>query len=225
MFRGESPFGNRQGASGIRKTKFGDLLTTKEDGSRTIKDIKVLTAEFGSVASARWAKKAYEAALAERKEMLMAPKSAEAVVAAAKVIRTVLVRMQEFLYWTVRGVKNGEVASDHLDCSYGVTVVAPQRPYAVDFPVRSVAPEKFQRKKVARAAIYDFMRHARIYRAEKLRKAAGGLAGGQPRDPWGGLAGDERAAIGRICEAGEKATWKVDFLFIWQNPKTFRRPP
>ncbi|CAI5955747.1 unnamed protein product [Closterium sp. NIES-65] len=34
MFRGGSPFGNRKGAAGILKSRLGDLLQTKEDGSR-----------------------------------------------------------------------------------------------------------------------------------------------------------------------------------------------
>ncbi|CAI5481364.1 unnamed protein product [Closterium sp. Yama58-4] len=105
MFKGGSPFGNRQGAAGIRTTRLGDLLTTRGDGSKEVKSVKELAADFGSVASGRWARKAYEAIPDEWKAMLTVQRSAGAVVAAAKVVRTFLEQAQKFLYWTVKGVK------------------------------------------------------------------------------------------------------------------------
>ncbi|CAI7803388.1 unnamed protein product [Closterium sp. NIES-53] len=94
MFKGGSPFGNRQGAAGIRKTRLGDLLITRGDGSREVKSVKELTTDFGSMASGRWARKAYEAIPVEWKAMLTVQRSAGAVVAAANVVRTFLAQAQ-----------------------------------------------------------------------------------------------------------------------------------
>ncbi|CAI7749685.1 unnamed protein product [Closterium sp. NIES-54] len=138
MFQGGSPFGNQKGTAAILTTRLGNLLTTKEDGSRGIKDIKSLTVEFGCVASTRWATKAYEAILGEWKALLAAPKSAEAVMAAASVVRTVLARTKEFMYWTVQGTKEGGVATDHLRYLDGSNLEVSRRPYGVSFLANNV---------------------------------------------------------------------------------------
>ncbi|CAI5990653.1 unnamed protein product, partial [Closterium sp. NIES-64] len=140
MYRGGSPFGNQKGTSGILKTRMGDLLTIKEDGSRDIKDVKTLAREFGSVVPARWAEKAFEAAPAEWKALLRAPRTAEAVVAAAKVVRTVLARTQEFLYWTVKEAKDGEVVMEDIRCSDGLNLVVPPRPVVAAFSAKRTEP-------------------------------------------------------------------------------------
>ncbi|CAI5953130.1 unnamed protein product [Closterium sp. NIES-64] len=140
MYRGGSPFGNQKGTSGILKTRMGDLLITKEDGSRDIKDVKTLAREFGSVVPARWAKKAFEAAPTEWKALLRAPRTAEAVVAAAKVVRTVLARTQEFLYWTVKEAKDGEVVLEDIRCSDGLNLVVPSTPVVAAFSAKRTEP-------------------------------------------------------------------------------------
>ncbi|CAI5999030.1 unnamed protein product [Closterium sp. NIES-65] len=338
MYRGGSPFGNQKGTSGILKTRMGDLLTIKEDGSRDIKDVKTLAREFGSVVPARWAEKAFEAAPAEWKALLRAPRTAEAVVAAAKVVRTVLARTQEFLYWTVKEAKDGEVVMEDIRCSDGLNLVVPPRPVVAAFsakrtePVaikggtvlgamgepraklcqtllvgdnmRPAAPREIRRvlagpagtsrrrhewdEELGRKIDWKAVRERRDslaipYRARdvvlrmhtKNLQVGGRLVclgsrgncphcGGpetldhcmrtcpviqpvigallcslemiNPTDRTSSLgdmlfsegatkSGDERAAIARISEAGVQATWKVEFLSVWQNPKTFHRPP
>ncbi|CAI5962635.1 unnamed protein product [Closterium sp. NIES-65] len=85
--------------------------------------------------------------------------------------------------------------------------------------------ETFQRKKVARGAIREFVQHAQVYRTELTRKARRKGTAQQGIDPWRDLKGDERAAVTLLSELGGKATWSDGFLSIWRNPRTIRQPP
>ncbi|CAI5961071.1 unnamed protein product [Closterium sp. NIES-64] len=299
MFRGGSPFGNRKGAAGILKSRLGDLLQTKEDGSRPKRmgaDQRgwEQTKEDGSRPKRMGAdQRGWEQTKEDGsrpKRMGADQRGWEQTKEDGSRPKRMGADQRGWEQTKEDGSRPKRMGADQRGWEQRTVTMRRIRLARVDGVYRK---EKFQRRKVARAAIYDFMRHARLYRAEKLRKAGGGNGQGeamargrqwpgggngqgeamargrqwpgggngqgeamargrqwpgggngqgeamargrqwpgggngqgQPRDPWGGLAGDERAAIARICEAGDQATWKINFLSIWQNPKTFHRPP
>ncbi|CAI5935747.1 unnamed protein product [Closterium sp. NIES-65] len=76
--------------------------------------------------------------------------------------------------------------------------------------------EAFERKKVGRDAVLDFMMHARVVLATRGRgKATGEVDCDIRTDKWRHVAKDEREQLQGICNVDGLASWSDQFLSIW----------
>ncbi|CAI5988815.1 unnamed protein product [Closterium sp. NIES-64] len=208
MFKGKSLYGNQQGTEEIGTASFGVLVEEGPGRERVVKSKETLRTELGGIVAARWALMAYAAMLEEWKTMVTASKSAEAVAAAADVVRSFLSLTQEHLYWKVAGVQDSKhVELLSIRCRKDGNLEEWSRSNKAVFDVKRVEQVAVRGGRVlgALGAPLTRLRQSDILDVEGLV--------GEGED----LKGDEQAAVALLSEPGDKATWSDGFLSIWRQ--------
>ncbi|CAI5942274.1 unnamed protein product [Closterium sp. NIES-65] len=109
-FRGASPFGNQKGAEALLGIRMGDLIVKARDGTCELKKLAALARELGCREKAKWALRAFNAAPATWKEMVLAKLTSEEIVATVKLLRSSNGATGGFTYWKV-----GEARGDTVE--------------------------------------------------------------------------------------------------------------
>ncbi|CAI5942145.1 unnamed protein product [Closterium sp. NIES-65] len=109
-FRGASPFGNQKGAEALLGIRMGDLIVKARDGTCELKKLATLARELGCREKAKWALRAFNAAPATWKEMVLAKLTSEEIVATVKLLRSSNGATGGFTYWKV-----GEARGDTVE--------------------------------------------------------------------------------------------------------------
>ncbi|CAI5952910.1 unnamed protein product [Closterium sp. NIES-65] len=86
LLNGKTPAGRQKAAKGLKRYVMKDLINVAEDGSRALKGTQELEREFGGSAGAKLAKRVFDAAPDEWKQLLLAPVTAHTVLAASKFV-------------------------------------------------------------------------------------------------------------------------------------------
>ncbi|CAI7741294.1 unnamed protein product [Closterium sp. NIES-53] len=84
LLNGKSPAGRQKAAKSLKRSVVGDLIKVTEGGSRTLETPRELEWAFGGSEGAKLAKRVFDAAPDEWKQMLMAPVTARTVLTASK---------------------------------------------------------------------------------------------------------------------------------------------
>ncbi|CAI5936091.1 unnamed protein product [Closterium sp. NIES-64] len=226
-FRGASPFGNQQGSAKLLGVTLGDLVWRRADGSRELKCVETLTSELGSVDTAKLALKAFMAAPAGWRDMILATLTSEELVAKVPLLRYQGCISAAPSLWKVSGAVSGRVTGVACRESKDGTFTVGDGKYPVNFGLHSgepVAAQGDKPKKVIRLAVVKFVAHARVYcLARQMAARKHGVVVGA--DNWDYLATDEAAVMRRICSKGAPLTWRNNFSSIWNDPKMTNRPP
>ncbi|CAI7901622.1 unnamed protein product [Closterium sp. NIES-54] len=86
LLNGKSPAGRQKAAKSLKCSVMGDLIRVAVDGSRTLKTSQELARAFGGSEGAKLAKRVFDAAPDEWKEMVMAPVTARTVLSVSKFV-------------------------------------------------------------------------------------------------------------------------------------------
>ncbi|CAI5967350.1 unnamed protein product [Closterium sp. NIES-65] len=109
-FRGASPFGNQKGTEALLGIRMGDLIVKARDGTSELKKLAALARELGCREKAKWVLRAFNAAPATWKEMVLTKLTSEEIVATVKLLRSSNSATGGFTYWKV-----GEARGDTVE--------------------------------------------------------------------------------------------------------------
>ncbi|CAI5997837.1 unnamed protein product [Closterium sp. NIES-65] len=147
-FRGASPFGNQQGSAKLLGVTLGDLVWRRADGSRERKCVETLTCELGSVDTAKLALKAFMAAPAGWRDMILATLTSEELVAKVPLLRYQGCISAAPSLWNVSGAVSGRVTGVACRESKDGTFTVGDGKYPVNFGLHSGEPVAAQGDKV-----------------------------------------------------------------------------
>ncbi|CAI5994610.1 unnamed protein product [Closterium sp. NIES-65] len=147
-FRGASPFGNQQGSAKLLGVTLGDLVWRRADGSRELKCVETLTSELGSVDTAKLALKAFMAAPAGWRDMILATLTSEELVAKVPLLRYQGCISAAPSLWKVSGAVSGRVTGVACRESKDGTFTVGDGKYPVNFGLHSGEPVAAQGDKV-----------------------------------------------------------------------------
>ncbi|CAI5476288.1 unnamed protein product [Closterium sp. Yama58-4] len=147
-FSGASPFSNQKGSGCLLGLTMGDLVWRRADGSRVLKDEKILACELGSGEAAKWALKAFAAAPAGWRDMLLETLTSDEIGAKVPLLRYQRENTANPTIWKVIGTEGGSVTG--VMCREGDdgTFTVSGRRYSVNFGLHSGEPVAAQGDKV-----------------------------------------------------------------------------
>ncbi|CAI5461851.1 unnamed protein product [Closterium sp. Yama58-4] len=139
-FRGASPFGNQKGSACLLDLTMGDLIWRRPDGSRGLKDEGTLVNELGSVEAAKLALKAFGAAPARWRELVLEPLTSEEFAAKVPLLRYQRDAASRPTLWKVTGTDSGRVTGVMCQEGDDGTFTAGSGRYPVNFGLHSGEP-------------------------------------------------------------------------------------
>ncbi|CAI6006181.1 unnamed protein product [Closterium sp. NIES-65] len=86
LLNGRTPAGRQKAAKGLKRSVMCDFVKVAADGSRALKDAQEVEREFGGSVGSRLAKRIFDAAPDEWKQLLLAPVTARTVLACSKYV-------------------------------------------------------------------------------------------------------------------------------------------
>ncbi|CAI5479648.1 unnamed protein product [Closterium sp. Yama58-4] len=117
LLNGRTPAGRQKAAKVLKQSNMKDLIRVVVDGSRALKDTQELEREFGGSAGAKLAKRVFDAAPDEWKQLLLAPVTAHTVLAASKFV---LKAGTSHGVWRIECVEGETLVCRAIGCVRGV---------------------------------------------------------------------------------------------------------
>ncbi|CAI7799444.1 unnamed protein product [Closterium sp. NIES-53] len=124
LLNGKSPAGRQKAAKSLKCSVMGDLIRVAVDGSRTLKTSQELARAFGGSEGAKLAKRVFDAAPDEWKEMVMAPVTARTVLSVSKFV---LRAGTSYGVWRIESVEGEVLVCRAIKCFRGVLEEAEER--------------------------------------------------------------------------------------------------
>ncbi|CAI7893934.1 unnamed protein product [Closterium sp. NIES-53] len=124
LVNGKSPAGRQKAAKSLKRSVMGDLIRVAVDSSRTLKTSQELVRAFGGSEGAKLAKRVFDAAPDEWKQMLMAPVTARTVLSVSKFV---LRAGMSYGVWRIESAEGEVLVCRAIKCFRGVLEEAEER--------------------------------------------------------------------------------------------------